>query len=1085
MDILDNLESLDYLDVLDNLDNLESLDKLENLEKETSNNKNNIISNQHQSAMTKYTTIAELQNFIVLDHYTKASMTGEPPTGYQTEAALERELIEDLEYQGYEYMPKIVSPDALLANVRKQLQTLNNMKFSDAEWQRFLTEYLDKPGDGIVDKTRKVQDDYIHDFTFDDGHIQNIYLFDKQNTARNKVQVINQFEQTGTQTNRYDVTILVSGLPMVQVELKKRGVAIREAFNQVHRYSKESFNSESSLYKYLQIFVISNGTDTRYFANTVKRNKNSFDFTMNWAKSDNTLIKDLKDFTATFFQKNTLLQVLLTYSVFDTSDTLLIMRPYQIAATERIIWKIKSSYEAKQWSKPEGGGYVWHTTGSGKTLTSFKAARLATQLDFIDKVFFVVDRKDLDFQTMKEYQRFSPDSVNGSESTAGLKRNIEKDDNKIIVTTIQKLNNLMKNEGNLPVYQKQVVFIFDECHRSQFGEAQKNLRKKFKKYYQFGFTGTPIFPENALGAETTASVFGRELHSYVITDAIRDEKVLKFKVDYNDVRPQFKSLETEQDDVKLTAAENRKLLLHPDRIKEISKYILQNFRIKTHRTQGSGKGFNAMFAVNSVEAAKLYYEELKLLQKDSDKPLRIATIFSFAPNEEQNAIGDIQEENFEPTAMDSSAKEFLTKVIEDYNAMFKTSFGVDSKEFQNYYRDLAKRVKSQEVDLLIVVGMFLTGFDAPTLNTLFVDKNLRYHGLMQAFSRTNRIYDATKTFGNIVTFRDLEQATIDAITLFGDKNTKNVVLEKSYKEYLEGFTDIATGEARKGYVEIVKELKEQFPQPDEITAEADKKAFVKLFGEYLKIENILQNYDEFTQLKALQEIDKGNPDAVEAFKDTYFLTDETVTAMMEIDVLKERTAQDYRSTYNDIRDWFRQERQGKAPEESKVDWDDVVFEVDLLKSQEIDLDYILELVFEHNKKSKDKETLINEMRRIIRSSIGNRAKESLIVDFINDTDLDPIQDKAGVISAFFTYAQKKQEEEAASLIAEEKLNVEAAKRYIQSSLRHEYASENGTDLNSILPRMSPLNPQYLIKKQSVFQKIVAFIDKFKGIGGKI
>lgn len=1035
--------------------------------------------------MTQYNTIAELQNFIVLDNYTKSSMVNEPPAGYQTEAALEHELIEDLEHQGYEYLPSLVTPEALLANVREQLQTLNSTVFTDAEWQRFLDEYLDKAGDSIVDKARKVQDDYIYDFVYDDGHIQNIYLVDKQNIARNKVQVINQFEQTGTQANRYDVTILVNGLPMAQVELKKRGVAIREAFNQVHRYSKESFNSESSLYKYLQIFVISNGTDTRYFANTVKRDKNSFDFTMNWARADNTLIKDLKDFTATFFQKSTLLQVLLAYSVFDTNDTLLIMRPYQIAATERLIWKIKSSYQARQWSKPEGGGYIWHTTGSGKTLTSFKAARLATGLDFIDKVFFVVDRKDLDYQTMKEYQRFSPDSVNGSESTAGLKRNIEKDDNKIIVTTIQKLNNLMKSESSLPVYGQQVVFIFDECHRSQFGEAQKNLRKKFKRYYQFGFTGTPIFPENALGAETTASVFGRELHSYVITDAIRDEKVLKFKVDYNNVRPRFKALETEKDETELTAAENRKLLLHPDRIREVSQYILRNFRIKTHRNQGSGKGFNAMFAVNSVEAAKLYYEELNALQKDSEKQLKIATIFSFAPNGEQNAVGDIREENFEPTAMDSSAKEFLTKAINDYNAMFRTNFGVDSKEFQNYYRDLAKRVKSQEVDLIIVVGMFLTGFDAPALNTLFVDKNLRFHGLMQAFSRTNRIYDATKTFGNIVTFRDLEQATIDAITLFGDKNTKNVVLEKSYEEYLKGFTDIATGEARKGYVEIVKELKEQFPQPDEIMTEADKKAFVKLFGDYLKIENILQNYDEFTNLKELQKIDKGNPDAVEAFKDAHFLTEEDIAAMLEVDVLQERAAQDYRSTYNDIRDWFRREKEGKAPEASTIDWDDVMFEVDLLKSQEIDLDYILELVFEHNKKTKDKDALVDEVRRIIRASIGNRAKEGLIVDFIHETNLDPIQDKAGVISAFFAYAQKRQKEEAASLILEEKLNVEAAKRYIQTSLKHEFASENGTDLNAILPKMSPLNPQYLTKKQSVFQKIAAFIERFKGIGGTI
>lgn len=1031
--------------------------------------------------MTQYSTIAELKNFIVLENYTRNSMVNEPPAGYQTEAALEREFITDLQSQGYEYVPTLVTPEALLANARKQLQELNHVDFTDAEWIRFVDEYLDKPNDNIVDKTRKIHDDYIYDFVFDDGHIKNIYLMDKKDIARNKVQVINQFEQTGTYTNRYDVTILVNGLPIVQVELKKRGIAIREAFNQVHRYSKESFNSESSLYKYLQIFVISNGTDTRYFANTVKRNKNSFDFTMNWAQKDNTLIKDLKDFTATFFQKNTLLQILLKYSVFDTSDTLLIMRPYQIAATERILWKIRSAYNTKNWSTRDGGGYIWHTTGSGKTLTSFKAAQLATRLDFIDKVFFVVDRKDLDYQTMKEYQRFSPDSVNGSESTAGLKRNIEKNDNKIVVTTIQKLNNLMKSESNLPVYQKQVVFIFDECHRSQFGEAQKNLKKKFKKYYQFGFTGTPIFPENASGAETTADVFGRELHSYVITDAIRDEKVLKFKVDYNDVRPQFKALETEHDEVKLSASENNKLLLHPERIKEISQYILSNFRIKTHRVQGSNKGFNAMFAVSSVEAAKLYYQELKNQQKDSDKPLKIATIFSFAPNEEQNAVGEIVEENFEPDAMDCSAKEFLAKAIADYNAMFKMNFGVDSKEFQNYYRDLAKRVKSQEVDLIIVVGMFLTGFDAPTLNTLFVDKNLRWHGLIQAFSRTNRIYDATKTFGNIITFRDLEQETIDAITLFGDKNTRNVLLEKSYKEYLEGFTDIVTGEARKGYVEVVKELTEKFPNPEDIVTEADKKDFVKLFGEYLKIENILQNYDEFTQLKALQKIDKEDDEALEAFKETYFLNDEDFAAMKSLPVLRERLVQDYRSTYNDIQDWFRRERNGKDSENSKIDWDDVVFEIDLLKSQEINLDYILELIFEHNKKTKDKSTLIEEVRRIIRSSIGNRAKESLIVGFINETDLEPIKDKADIIAAFFTYAQKKLQEEATIMIKEENLNEEPAKRYLQASLKRKYASENGTDLTAILPKMSPLNPQYLTKKHSVFQRISRFVEKFKDI----
>jgi type I restriction enzyme, R subunit len=1029
--------------------------------------------------MSDYATIAELNNFIVLEQYIKAVQVAE---GYQSEGELEREFIDDLQKQGYEYASGLTTHDALLANVRVQLQTLNEMQFSDDEWERFVENWLNKPSEGIVEKTRKIHDDYIHDFVFDDGRIQNIYLLDKKIVQRNTLQVIKQFEQKGSHANRYDVTILVNGLPLVQVELKKRGVAIREAFNQVHRYSKESFNSAHSLFKFLQLFVISNGTDTRYFANTTQRNKHSFDFTMNWAKADNSLIKDLKDFTATFFQKDTLLKVLLRYSVFDTSNTLLVMRPYQIAATERILRKIHCAYQAKKWSTREGGGFIWHTTGSGKTLTSFKAARLATELPFIDKVFFVVDRKDLDYQTMKEYQRFSPESVNGSDSTAGLKRNLDKDDNRIVVTTIQKLNNLMKSEPDLPIYGKQVVFIFDECHRSQFGEAQKNLKKRFKQFYQFGFTGTPIMPQNALGAETTASVFGLELHAYVITDAIRDEKVLKFKVDYNDVRPQFKAIETEQDEAKLSAAENRQALLHPERIREITQYILNTFRQKTHRLQAGGKGFNAMFAVSSVEAARLYYESFKAQQKGSDKPLRVATIFSFVANEEQDAVGEIEDESFDVAAMsNNSAKECLNAAVADYNALFKTNFSVDSKGFQNYYRDLAKQVKAGEIDLLIVVGMFLTGFDAPRLNTLFVDKNLRYHGLIQAYSRTNRIFDATKTFGNIVTFRDLEQATIDAITLFGNSNTRNVVLEKSYKEYMEGFTDVLTGEARRGFVDVVAELEQRFPDPAAIEKESDKKAFAKLFGEYLRVENVLQNYDEFASLKALQSLDMNDAVAVEAFKALHYLSDEGLAALQTITMPAERKIQDYRSTYNDVRDWLRRERTAAEKEKSTIDWDDVVFEVDLLKSQEINLDYILELLFEHNKKTKSKVELVEEMRRIIRASLGNRAKESLVVDFINQTDLDQIDDAASVIEAFYAYAQAVLRQEVEELIAMENLNSEAARRYITTSLRREYASDAGTELNSILPKMSPLNPQFLTKKHSVFQKISAFVEKFKGV----
>lgn len=1040
--------------------------------------------------MTQQTrTIAESNNFIVLDKYVTE---WEASDRYQSEAELERELIQDLRNQGYEFVPDLTSQSAMLANVRVQLQALNQVVFSEGEWRRFTEGYLDNPSDTLIDKTRKIHDNYICDFTFDDGRLENIYLIDKKNLLRNKVQVIQQFEQTGSHANRYDVTILVNGLPLVQIELKKRGVAIREAFNQIHRYSKESFNSDNSLFKYLQLFVISNGTDTRYFANTTKRDKNSFDFTMNWARSDNTLIKDLRDFTATFFQKHTLLNILFNYSVFDTSDTLLIMRPYQIAATERILWKINSAFQSKKWSSTDGGGFIWHTTGSGKTLTSFKAARLATELDFIDKVFFVVDRKDLDYQTMKEYQRFSPDSVNGSDSTAGLKRNIDKDDNKIIVTTIQKLNNLMKGDADLAVYQKQVVFIFDECHRSQFGEAQKNLKKKFKRFYQFGFTGTPIFAgKNALGAEDTASVFGKELHAYIITDAIRDEKVLKFKVDYNDVRPQFKAIETETDEKKITAAENKHALLHPMRIAEVTNYILQHFRQKTHRAFPGAKGFNAMFAVSSVDAAKAYYESFRHIQKlraeqdSSYKPLTVATIFSYAANEAQDAIGDINDESIDTSEMNPSSREFLESAIADYNAAFKMNFSTDGNGFQDYYRDLAKRVKSQEVDLLIVVGMFLTGFDAPALNTLFVDKNLRYHGLMQAFSRTNRIYNATKTFGNIVTFRDLEQATIDAITLFGKSNTKSVVMEKSYTEYMEGFTDAVTGETRRGFIDIVRELETRFPDPSDITSEKEKKAFIKLFGEYLRAENILQNYDEFTALRAIQTVDINDPVAVDAFKAEHFLDDEKLAALQSIRLPSEREVQDYRSSYNDIRDWQRKERESNVKGNTTVSWDDVVFEVDLLKSQEINLDYILELIFEYNKQHPNKETLKEEVTRLIRASLGNRAKEGLMLEFIGQTDIDNLPNKESVIEQFYTFAQAAQQREAEALIQEENLNHDAARRYISASLKREYATENGTALNEALPKLSPLNPQYKTKKKTVFQKVSAFIDKFKGVGGRI
>lgn len=1032
--------------------------------------------------MEKTTPIAETASYIVLDKYEAQPKTAQ---GYQSEAALEREFIEDLCRQGYEYAQHIKDPEALLRNVRLQLEQLNGMQFTDAEWQRFCLEYLDSPSDSFTEKARKVHVADCHDFRFDDGHMQNIRLFDRERPSRNRLQVINQMEQTGSSANRYDVTILVNGLPLVHVELKRRGVAIREAFNQIHRYSKESFNSDTSLYKYVQLFVISNGTDTRYFANTTKRDKSSFDFTMNWARADNSPIKDLKDFTATFFQKRTLLEVLLTYSVLDVDGRLLVMRPYQIAATERILWKIRGSYAAKRWSRPEGGGFIWHTTGSGKTLTSFKAAQLATRLDFIDKVFFVVDRKDLDYQTLKEYRRFDEHSVSGTTDTKGLQDCIARHDSKIIVTTLQKLTILLKKCADLPVYDQQVVFIFDEAHRSQFGEGQRMLRKRFKHYYQFGFTGTPIFVTNALGDETTTSVFGEQLHHYIITDAIRDEKVLKFKVDYNNVCPRLKAVEQEQDEVVLSGADYRKALLHPERIREVTAHILDRYPQKTHRTLGSREGFNAMFAVSSVEAAKLYYEELKRQQADRAHPLRVATIFSFAPNEEQSAQGELSDESLEPSAMDQSSKEFLASAIADYNQLFSTNFSLDGASFQNYYQDIARRVRAREVDLLIVVGMFLTGFDAPCLNTLFVDKNLRYHGLIQAFSRTNRIYGSTKTFGNIVCFRDLEQATIDAITLFGNQNTRSVILEHPFGDYLEGYHDDATGKDFKGYAEVVSELRERFPDPVSIETDADKFAFVKLFGEYLRLDNTLQNYDEYTALRELQTLPSDDLEAQAALQAKYDLSDEAMERLRSQEVISVRDDQDYRSTYNDIRDWIRHGREPKEQEESQLDWDQITFEVDLLKSQEINLDYILELVFEYNKRHGDKEQLIDEIRRIIRSSIEHRAKEELMVSFIQQLDLKGLTDQATLLADFYHYAQECQRRELATLIAEENLQEEAAKRYIQHSLIRGYASENGTDLHKTLPKMGILNPNYLPKKSRVLERIRAFVDKYKGIGGDL
>ena len=1002
----------------------------------------------------KYKTspIAEMQGGIVLARFEKPERRVEE---YQTESQLEENMINNLVSQGYERLD-VRSMDDLYANLRVQIEKLNDVKFSDSEWKRFLLEYLDAPNDGIIEKTRKIQENHIYDFIFDDGRLRNIKIIDKKNIHNNHLQVVNQITVA---KNRYDVSILVNGLPLVHIELKKRGVNIREAFNQIQRYEDESFNLDNSLYKFVQIFVISNGTYTRYFANTTERDKSNYEFTCEWADAKNRVIVDLEDFTATFFEKRTILEILTKYCIFNSRNVLLIMRPYQIAATERLLWRINSSFENKKAGSAEAGGFIWHTTGSGKTLTSFKSARLATELDYIDKVFFVVDRKDLDYQTMREYQKFQKDSVNGSKDTKELKVSIEKQDNKIVVTTIQKLNEFVKSNKGHEIYNKHCVFIYDECHRSQFGLAQKNIQSSFKYYYQFGFTGTPILVENSIdGKTTTASVFGAQLHSYVITDAIRDGKVLKFKIDYNSINPKFKSSEEETDDEKLKSLEN-KMFLHPERITEITKYILDKFDSKTYRnTQYTVKdkrinGFNAMFAVQSVDAAKMYYEEFKKQQANlpEDKKLKVATIFSYAPNEER-ASGEIEEESMSSSAMSTTAKQFLTNVVDDYNSFFQTNFTIDGNGFENYYKDLSSRVRNKEVDLLIVVGMFLTGFDAPTMNTLFVDKNLRYHGLIQAFSRTNRILNKMKTFGNIVCFRNLEKATKDAIKVFGDENSINVIIERSYDEYINGFTDEDSGVVFKGYKELCEEIIEKFPDPTEIKLEKDKKEFVKLFGEILKRENILRNYDEFSSFEK---------------------------------IISERLKQDMTSTYIKIKEELINSGgrdKGKGGEnEEKIDFSDVEFHIDLLKTEEVNLDYILALILEKAKEQgTNNETLKEEIRRLIRSSLGTRAKEELIIEFINRTDLTKFDKNEDILEAFYEYAKIEKEQKINELISEENLK-EQSKKFIEKSISRGYVSQGGTELDDVLPPVGRRGGAREVKKQSVLSKLKDIVKVFVGI----
>ena len=994
-----------------------------------------------------YSTIAEMTDGIILSRFEKDPLVRE--TAYQSEAELERQLIENLVSQGYKTI-FFKSNEQMYENLKEKIEALNKLSFTDKEWERFKLEYLDAPNDGMIEKTRKIQENHIYDFTFDDGHLKNIKIIDKKDLHNNSLQVTSQV--VGERKNRYDVTILVNGLPLVHIELKRRGVKLQEAFNQIHRYSRESFNSDNSLYKYVQIFVISNGTYTRYFANTTAANKNHYEFTSEWADARNKTIVDLEDFTKTFFEKRTLLEVLTKYCVFDTNDTLLILRPYQIAATERILWKIKSSYQAKRAGTPHAGGYIWHTTGTGKTLTSFKAARLATELQFIDKVFFVVDRKDLDYQTMNEYRRFQEDSVNGSKDTKELKKAIEKEDGRIVVTTIQKLNEFVKRNPKHPIYGKHCVLIYDECHRSQFGEAQNNIRKSFKKYYQFGFTGTPIFAENSIKGDTTAGIFGQELHSYVITDAIRDGKVLKFKVDYNNIVPKYKNAEQENDDGEL-ARLDKKLLIHPERISEITKHILKVFNAKTRRNEYYDlkdrrlNGFNAMFAVQNIESAKLYYEEFQRQQSSlpEEKRLKIATIYSYAANEEKNIIGEIQDENFEPSALNLTAKEFLERAIEDYNKYFKTNYSIEGNEFQNYYKDLSRRVRDREVDLLIVVGMFLTGFDAPTLNTLFVDKNLRYHGLIQAFSRTNRILNKVKTFGNIVCFRDLEEATKDAIRTFGDENNVNIILERAYEDYIDGYIDEETDKYHKGFIEICEEILKKFPEPTEIYLEADKKEFAKMFGQVLRYDNILRNYDQYQEFEP---------------------------------IISARQMQDMKSVYVDIREQSINQKDNS--DGIQIDFSDIEFEIDLLKTDEINLDYILQLILEKSKDNEDKETIKVDVRRALKSSLENRYKEDLVIKYIDTTNLNDLKNNDEIVDSFYKFARGEKKKEINSLAEAENLK-DGAHRFIENAIQKGQVENVGKELDDLLPPVSRIGGGRQAKKQSVLEKIRKIVEIFIGI----
>ena len=1008
--------------------------------------------------MSKYNVVIETSNSTVVAEYEPLKRKSD---SYQSEAALEKEFIRMLTEQGYDYL-EIHEQDALVTNLRKQLELLNDYKFTESEWERFFNNNIANNNDGIVEKTRKIQEDHIQVLKKDDGTSKNIYLLDKKNIHNNRLQVINQYvENNGNYDNRYDVTILVNGIPLVHVELKRRGVALKEAFNQINRYQRDSFWAGSGLYEYIQIFVISNGTNTKYYSNTTReshikeqsktRNKskktsNSFEFTSYWADANNKVINDLVDFTRTFLSKHTILNVLTKYCVFTSEELLLVMRPYQIVATERILNKIEVSTNYKKMGTIDAGGYIWHTTGSGKTLTSFKTAQLATNLEYIDKVLFVVDRKDLDYQTMKEYDRFEKGAANGNRSTKVLQKQLEDTTSRIIVTTIQKLSEFVKRNPSHPVFQKHLVLIFDECHRSQFGDMHKMIVKNFKNYHLFGFTGTPIFAKNATNKSnpdfcTTEQAFGDKLHTYTIVDAINDGNVLPFRIDYINTIKKKEGMT----DKEVQAINTEEALSSYERVSNVVSYIIEHFDQKTKRNsfydlKGQRlNGFNSIFAVASIPMAKKYYLELKKQLEEKHKDLTIATIYSFAANEEDTTDGILDDEGFETELLDQSSREFLDFAIDEYNKKFKTNFSSEGNGFQDYYKDLSDRVKKREVDLLIVVNMFLTGFDATTLNTLWVDKNLKQHGLIQAYSRTNRILNSVKSYGNIVCFRDLQEQTNDAIALFGDKDASGIVLLKSYEDYYYGYED-DKGKKQKGYEERIAELLQKYPLGEQIVGEQAQKDFIVSMGNILRLKNILSSFDRF----------EGN------------------------EILSERDFQDYIGTYTDLYEEFKSRKDNGEVESIK---DDVVFEMELVKQVEVNIDYILMLVAKYHQSNCTDKEILGSIDKAIKSSLALRSKKELIETFISK-----INTNTDVMSDWTKFVKEQEEIDLRNLIEEENLNDEETRKFIDNAFRDGQVKTTGTDIEKILPPMRRFGGgNRAERKESIIEKIKKFFEKYFGI----